>query len=148
MVEAFEIIQLIGICLAMIVGTIAFLVLLFRSMAWIDIWVKGRDDSDLKRVRRRRERTKQRTVPNEECLNAQPTTAIEVRKDIKYNGPVPRPKGKFARLLASAQQDLQSDAVVSPDEVGLAPKTVNRIATVHLLSGETMERVGFCSRES
>ncbi len=195
--DAYKAIQLVGACLAMIVGTLVFLVVFFRSMSWIDHWIKGRNGLD---VRRRRGKGKRTNDPNRQVANErvnqgrkQPTATLGTRKAFPSRDPIPSQGSKFASRLneekpsngrgpiqplltvATASEshalstsvstvastvDLIADSIgvaslqskeplgdmeVLKEEAGHAVKTVRRIATVHLLSGETIERVGFCS---
>ncbi len=175
--DAYKIVQLIGACIAMIVGTIVFMVLFFRSMSWIDLWIKSRSGADLKRARSKKKRSSalQQMAPNEARRSeaSRQANGQRVRKDARSLANVPVAKGKFASRLAAAKQkplaevqsetqsDVQSDAQSDVQTVVqnasdtenlkeaacLATKSRSRIATVHLLSGETIERVGFCSKE-
>lgn len=40
--DAFDIVRLVSVYVALILGAIVFLVLFFRGMAWIDSWIKQR----------------------------------------------------------------------------------------------------------
>lgn len=195
----YKIIQLVGAGLAMIVGTLVFLVLFFRGMSWIDHWIKGRIESDVRRQRGKGKRIRDpnRQFPKERTkgISEQQPATLEVRHSFPSRDTIPSPKSKFSSRLNEIRpsngrgpiQPLLSvaTAAVSPivsasvstvasaadsnaatvkvadslsenvtgvsdslkESASGSLKTIRRIATVHLLSGETIERVGFCSND-
>jgi hypothetical protein len=176
--EVFEVIKLFGACVAFIVGTIVFLVLFFRGMAWIDVWVRERPASDDKRRKARRSKDTKQVIQ----LREQEVVASQVRKsspvkrvisNIDVNAPNkaatlqwsngfgslhmsdrptfvhadtdPTQSEPTSELLAEPQP--LSEPCESKVETSRSAKGVSRTAIVHLLTGETIDRVTFCSRE-
>ena len=63
--EAFEIVQLVGASIALVVGVIVFLVVFFRGMSWLDHWIKNRNDAGLKRPGGKRRKRPKRSVSSD-----------------------------------------------------------------------------------
>ena len=182
----FDVIKLIGACVAFIVGTIVFMVFFFRGMSWIDIWVTGRREIDEKRRKARRAKDTKHALRIQE----QQALALEVRKPLPAKDPFARRQentpnsatslpwsngigsvhiSKRTSMPPVSQPDAVADQLESgsgkalkamssqPEssaasggakaEAGRSSKAVSRIATVHLLSGETIERVAFCPKD-
>jgi len=49
--SVYEIVKLVGTCVGLILGAIVFFVVFFRSMAWIDLWVKFKTGAERIRPR-------------------------------------------------------------------------------------------------
>ncbi len=178
---AFEVIKLIGACIAFVIGAIVFLVVFFRSMSWMDSWIKKRNETDLSRTQRKRtgkRRTKSASTRSESLTaeslplrnNAMPLRHVREQLAVQQarmprlmtasstatTAPPIVTQGQATQGQATQGQaasevsriiDLPTKAVETNEELEPISKTPSRIATVHLLSGETIERVAFCSKE-
>ncbi len=173
--EAFEIVRLLGACVALILGAIVFMVLFFRGMSWIDRWIKLRNETDLSRPRVRRNKSSKRPRTSEwdSLVKERPPTSSQLRKELPVKKPIPKTwdqtSGRKASehsvngrtrmqalvsvsptaesAITSETTTLLSEAAAPSEEMECVTKSVSRIATVHLLSGETIERVAFCSKD-
>ena len=176
--KAFEIVQLVGISIALIVGVIVFLVVFFRGMSWLDHWIKNRNDSGLNRSGGKGRKRPRRSVSSDwdsfvrdpksvrtEVRKLSPskmppsipkhlptkTATTELRSDLTANVQTlasgTPPGSEAVAVDESATKGLRTATEVFADGPELVSKSVNRIATVFLVSGETMERVAFCSRD-
>jgi hypothetical protein len=170
--SVYEIVKLVGTCVGLILGAIVSFVLFFRVMAWIDLWVKYKTGAERSRPKVKSKKSRigpgdstpqqsdeskshsstmpqlihdrsghsqhQNRVVREQLANRQP------RPYNRSNDATPACEVSTAYLEGSEQRSKALDIVaVSEPET----KTSNRIATVQLLSGETIERVSFCSKE-
>lgn len=175
--EAFEIVQLVGASIALVVGVIVFLVVFFRGMSWLDHWIKNRNDAGLNRPGGKRRKRPTRSISSDwDSFVREPKS---VRTDVQNLSPSKLPKSIPKHLpTEKASTELGNDLTahvhalatgappaepvtvdesfaaglrtatdVSADGSESVTKSANRIATVHLVSGETMERVAFCSRD-
>ncbi len=136
--EAFEIVRLVGESIALILGAIVFLVFFFRSMSWIDCWIKRQNETNLNRPSKRRHDGPRRPrssdlesrIRQRQSTNAVMRTALIGKEPISHLG------------NPSSEPVAVANAESEP-----AAKSVNRIVTVHLLSGETIDRVAICSKD-
>ena len=173
--SVYEIVKLVGTCVGLILGAIVFFALFFRSMAWVDLWIKYKTGF---------ERTGS-TSPAHGNRNEERRSAVRLSsgklKMSKAQGLQPDRKARSEqrngvireqlanrkiRSLASLEEVQSSDESscenseidlhgqgtpaksIENASIGeLASKTPSRIANVHLMSGETIERVSFCSKE-
>ena len=173
---AFDVIKLIGACIAFVIGAIVFLVVFFRSMSWMDSWIKKRNETDFSRTQRKRtgkRRSKSASTRSESLTaeslslrnNAMPLRHVREQLAVQQ-ARMPRlmtasstamaappnvTQGQTPQEQAASEVshiiDLPTKAVETNEELEPISKTPSRIATVHLLSGETIERVAFCSKE-
>ncbi len=175
--DAFEIVRLVGAFVALVVGAIVFLVVFFKGMSWLDRWIKIRSDAGLNRPEgKRRKKPRRPSSSDWDSFVREPKSVrTEVRKlspskmQASQSKTLPSDEvtGKLDNNLTAPLQTLASSAppiepvamvnagaADSHMEVDLSSEgsesvtnSVNRIATVHLLSGETMDRVAFCARD-
>ncbi len=173
--EAFDIVRLLGACVALILGAIVFMVLFFRGMSWLDRWIKMRNETDLSRPRGRRNKSSKRPRTSEwdALVKERPPTISHVRKEFPVKKPIPKTWDQTferkvskhsvngrARVHALVSESPAAESSITPASITLlseaaalseekecVSKSVSRIATVHLLSGETIERVAFCSKD-
>ncbi len=162
--SVYEIVKLVGTCVGLILGAIVSFVLFFRGMAWIDLWVKYKTGAEPSRTKVRskkgrngaggspqRLRDDSNLIPDRTARRQHRNGVVReqlVNRKTRFHG-----RSHDSQLtFEDAATDLQSAesqtkaldiAAVSEPEA----KTPNRIATVLLLSGETIERVSFCSKE-
>ncbi len=175
--EAFEIVRLVGASIALVVGAIVFLVVFFRSMSWLDHWIKNRNDAGPSRPAGKRRKRPRRFIASDwDSLVREPkfvTTEMQKLSPNNMSGSQPKTL-PFDKVTTKLHHDLKApaqtlasgalpSASVAVDNFGAADrhieadatpecsdsvtKSANRIATIHLVSGETMERVAFCSRD-
>ena len=151
------------------------MVLFFRGMSWMDRWIKMRNETDLSRQRGRRNKSSKRPRTSEwdSLVKERPSTGSHVRKEFPLKKPIPKNWDQTSERKASehsvngrarmqalvsesptaesaittATATLLSEATAPSEGEECAIKSVSRIATVHLLSGETIERVAFCSKD-
>ncbi len=129
LMEAFDIVRLIAACVALVLGAIVFLVLFFRSMAWIDRWLKRRGTSNVRRIKQvRSPGTKSRSVfefPNREI-------------------PAQKKSARSRSSLSASNHFIRKDAELN------AFRTVQRaassnskrsVASIHLQCGQIVEPV-------
>ena len=173
--EAFEIVRLLGACIALILGSIVFMVLFFRGMSWIDRWIKKRSETDLSRLDRKRDKNANRpnSLNGDSRIRRRPPTAERPPKEFPSLKPIPKNWDQISMqkaedllvngracmqgfvtgasadgsAITSASTDLLTKVAELSAEKECIAKSVSRIATVHLLSGETIERVTFCSKD-
>ena len=186
--EAFEIVRLLGACIALILGAIVFMVLFFRGMSWIDRWIKMRNETDLSRPQGRRSKRSKRPRTSEwdSLVKERPPSISQEPKEFPVKKPIPKNWDQTSERIVSkhsvngrahalvsesppaessitpasfnpasitpasitpAPTTLLSETAALSDEKECVSKSVSRIATVHLLSGETIERVAFCSKD-
>ena len=173
---AFDVIKLIGACIAFVIGAIVFLVVFFRSMSWMDSWIKKRNETDFSRTQRKRtgkRRSKSASTRSESLTaeslslrnNAMPLRHVREQLAVQQarmprlmtasstatTAPPNVTQGQATQGQAASEVtrdiDLPTKAAEANEELEPISKTPSRIATVHLLSGETIERVAFCSKE-
>ena len=126
--EAFDIVRLVAACVALVLGAIVFLVLFFRSMAWIDRWLKRPGTSNVRRIKQvRSPGAKSRSVldvPNRELPVQKKSTRSRrslsasnhlMKKDAEPNTgrTVQRAASPIAKR-ASASIQLQCGQIVEP----------------------------------
>jgi FtsZ-interacting cell division protein ZipA len=165
-----EIVSLLSSVVLYVVGSIAFLVLLFRGIRWADAWMNRKVSSESRPIRRDRSRAKQRRPSRSRLKNSlwsSRTTGNDSRQRKRRN---PRSavlaKGSSAiskermvnasmplGLQAESHQEMQepmarvqkvSDAV-TPIEQGDSEE--RRVLSIHLSYGELIENVVIVSNE-
>ena len=173
--SVYEIVQLVGTCVGLILGAIVCFVLFFRGMAWIDLWVKYKTGFERTRpkVRPKKGRNgaagstprksdeRQSHSPKSQLIHDR-TASSKLRNGVvreQLANRQPRSQSRSNDSLPAFEDsavDLQTSEIRSEslskalDIASLnepEAKTPSRIATVQLLSGETIERVSFCSKE-
>ena len=173
---AFDVIKLIGACIAFVIGAIVFLVVFFRSMSWMDSWIKKRNETDFSRTQRKRtgKRRSKSASTRSESLTAESLSLRNNSMPLRHvREQLAVQQARMPRLMTASSTamaappnvtqgqtpqeqaasevshiiDLPTKAVETNEELEPISKTPSRIATVHLLSGETIERVAFCSKE-
>ncbi len=173
--EAFDIVRLLGACVALILGAIVFMVLFFRGMSWIDRWIKVRNETDFSRPRGRRNKSPKRpkTSEGDSLVEKRSTTISHVRKEFPVKKPIPKTWDQTSerkarmhsingrtRVHAFVSESPAAEPSITPasttllletaalsDEKECVSKSFSRIATIHLLRGETIERVAFYSKD-
>jgi uncharacterized iron-regulated membrane protein len=170
---AFDIVRLVGACIALILGAIVFLVVFFRGMSWLDSWIKNRTKTDLGRTQGKRTSKRRSKIASNrsKSLKAE-SLSLPMRNESMPQRHVREqlaiPQSRMPRLMKTSSAatsdsqiaiqeqaasevssfiDLPTKTVETLEEQEPISKTPSRIATVHLLSGETIERVAFCSKE-
>lgn len=174
--NAFEIVRLVGFCIALVLGAIMFLVVFFRGMSWLDRWIKKRNETDQRPPRKRNVNRPRRPKSSDwdSLIRPRPSDSPRDREPLLGNHPISqvrnqpseqlvqerlanrraraqglafnRSKSEPVAVADTAQPDLRP-LVASRAELESVTKPINRIATVQLLSGETIERVAFSSKE-
>lgn len=169
--SVYEIVKLVGTCVGLILATIVFFVVFFRGMAWIDLWVKSKTGvetsrSSLKSKRRRNGQSNSATkLRTEKLVDVQRPNMFHDRPArTQHRNGVVREQLANRKTRFLGQSEVAQTAFENPATdlqlTTLHTKTTNtitdgepesktpsRIATVHLMSGETIERVSFCSKE-
>ena len=177
--DAFEIVRLAGLCIALVLGAIVFLVVFFRGMSWLDRWIKKRNESDQRSPRRRNGNRPRRPKssdwdslirqrpsdsPRDQLLGNHPISQVRNQpseqlvqerlanrraraQGLAFNGSKSEPVAIADTIPANTVQTDVRPQVAASAELESVTKPINRIATVHLLSGETIERVAFSSKE-
>ena len=173
--NVYEVVKLVGTCVGLILGAIVSFVLFFRVMAWIDLWVKYKTGVERSRPKVRskksqigagdsnpRQNDERQAIPpvpqliHDRMVTSQPLNRV-VREQLANRKPRPHSRSNDAAPAledsAADTQTSESQSEVRSKSLDIATisepetKTPNRIATVQLLSGETIERVSFCSKE-
>lgn len=127
--EAFDIVRLIAACVALVLGAIVFLVLFFRSMAWIDRWLKRPGTSNVRRIKQvRSPGTKSRSVldvPNREI-------------------PVQKKSTRSRRSLSASNHLMKKDAepkTARTVQRSASPISKRAAASIHLQCGQIVEPI-------
>jgi hypothetical protein len=127
--EAFDIVRLIAACVGLVLGAIVFLVFFFRSMAWIDRWLKSPGTSGVRRI-------KQVRSPGSKSRSVLDVPIREI--------PVQKKTARSRRSLSASNQQLRKDVQANTDralqrvETPLPKKSA---ASVHLQCGQIVEPI-------
>ena len=132
-------------------------------MSWLDGWIKKRNGTDIARSQRKRKsrRNSPGASTRSESREAEHPPRRQVREHLTVRQarlprlvsgfPASMPTSKIATPDPAKREvppiDLETKAVEAKEESEPPLKVPSRIATVHLLSGETIERVAFCVKE-
>ena len=146
---AYDILGLVGAAVGIVIASIVFLVVFFRTMSWLDLWVKGRSQVEAKPKitptrpikRRRRITTVQRPLAALKTPSSS-TKSVESVPISKAEETIVPTNSESVVHDVSVLQSVTD--VVTPDS---KPKCTRPRATVHLVSGEMVPGVSVLTKD-
>jgi hypothetical protein len=146
---AFDILGLVGAAVGIVIATIVFLVVFFRSMAWLDLWIKGRSQIAVKQKitppspikRRRRITNVQRPLAALKSTSAS-TKSADTQSVSKVEETIVSASAPGTTHDVTVLQSV-SDIIMPDSKV----QSARPRATVHLVSGEMVSGVSVLSKD-